>query len=62
MNGLLALVSLVLTVVSFLMYQRSADNKLWLVGFIVFLIGTLVFGGLFLSGRVNKGDDIHITE
>ena len=62
MNGLLALVSLVLTVASFLMYQRSADNKLWLVGFIVFLIGTLVFGGLFLSGRVNKGDDIHITE
>jgi sugar phosphate permease len=62
MNGLLALVSLVLTVASFLMYQRSADNKLWLAGFILFLIGTLVFGGLFLSGRVNKGDDIHITE
>ena len=62
MNSLLALVSLILTVVSFLMYQRSADNKLWLVGFILFLILTLVFGGLFLSGRVNKGEDIHITE
>ena len=62
MNALLALVSLVLTVVSFLMYQRSADNKLWLAGFVVFLIATLVFGGLFLSGRVNKGEDIHITE
>ncbi len=62
MNALLALVSLILTVVSFLMYQRSADNKLWLVGFILFLIATLVFGGLFLSGRVNKGEDIHITE
>ena len=62
MKGLLALVSLVLTIVSFLMYQRSADNKLWLAGFIVFIIGTLVFGGLFLSGRVNKGEDIHITE
>ena len=62
MNVLLALVSLILTVVTFLMYQRSADNKLWLVGFVLFLISTLVFGGLLLSGRVNKGEDIHITE
>ena len=62
MNLLLAVVSLILAVVSFLMYQRSADNKLWLAGFILFLIVTLVFGGLFLSGRVNKGEDIHITE
>jgi hypothetical protein len=62
MNLLLAVVALVLTVASFLMYQRSGDNKLWLVGFILFLIATLVFGGLFLSGRVNKGEDIHITE
>ena len=62
MNALLALVSIILTVISFLMYQRSADNKLWLVGFVLFLILTLVFGGLFLSGRVNKGEDIHITE
>ena len=28
----------------------------------MFLIVTLVFGALFLSGRVNKGEDIHITE
>jgi len=62
MNGLLAFVSLVLAVVSFLLYQRSADNKLWLAGFVLFVIGFLVFGALFLSGRVNKGEDIHITE
>jgi hypothetical protein len=62
MNLLLAFVSLVLTGLSFWMYTTSADNKLWLVGVIVFLIGTLVFGGLYLSGRVNKGEDIHITE
>lgn len=62
MNGLLAFVSLILTALSFWMYRSSADNTLWLVGVIVFLIGTLVFGGLFLSGRVNKGEDIHITE
>ena len=62
MNLLLSVVALILTVVSFLMYQRSADNKLWLAGFVLFLIVTLVFGALFLSGRVNKGEDIHITE
>ena len=62
MNLLLAVVALILTVASFLMYQRSADNKLWLAGFILFLIVTLVFGVLFLTGRVNKGEDIHITE
>ena len=62
MNGLLAVVSLVLTGLSFWMYRGSADNKLWLILMILFLIGTLVFGGLFLSGRVNKGEDIHITE
>ena len=62
MNLLLAFVSLVLTALSFWMYTSSQDNKLWLVGVVVFLIGTLVFGGLYLSGRVNKGEDIHITE
>lgn len=62
MNGLLAVVSIALTAVSFWMYRSSADNKLWLAAVILFLITTLVFGGLFLSGRVNKGEDIHITE
>ena len=62
MNGLLAVVSIALTAVSFWMYRSSADNKLSLAAVILFLITTLVFGGLFLSGRVNKGEDIHITE
>ena len=62
MNGLLAVVSLVLTALSFWMYRSSPDNTLWLVGVVVFLIGTLAFGGMFLSARVNKGEDIHITE
>ena len=62
MNLLLAVVALVLTALSFVMYTRSADNKMWLVGVVVFLIATLVFGALFFSGRVNKGEDIHITE
>ena len=61
LNGLLAVVSLALTVVSFLMYRSNA-NTLWLVGAVVFLIATLAFGAIFLSSRVNKGEDIHITE
>ena len=61
MNGLLAVVSLVLTALSFWMY-RGNGNSLWLILVILFLVGTLFFGGMFLSGRVNKGEDIHITE
>ena len=62
LNGLLAVVSLALTALSFWMYRSGPENTLWLVGVVVFLIGTLAFGGMFLAGRVNKGEDIHITE
>ena len=62
MNLLLAFVSLILTGVSFWMYRSSPDNTIWLIGVILFLIGTLVFGALYLSARVNKTEDIHITE
>ena len=62
LNGLIAVIALVLTALSFWEYQRSPDNTMWLIGVIVFLIVMLVFGGMFLSGRVNKNDDVHITE
>lgn len=62
LNGLLAVVSLALTGLSFYMYRSSPENTFWLVGVVLFLIGTLTFGGMFLAGRVNKGEDIHITE
>lgn len=61
MNGLLAIVCLIIAGVSFYFYRGSAQT-LWLVAFIVFLLGTIVFGGMFLSGRVNKSEEIHITE
>ena len=62
-NALLALVSLVLTALCYWMYTRSADSStLYLIGLVLFLLATLFFGGMFLSGRVNRGDDIHITE
>ena len=62
LNGLLAIVSLALTALCFWQYRSSEANTLYLIGVIVFLLATLFFGGMFLSGRVNKNDDIHITE
>lgn len=62
MNGLFAVVSLVLTALSFYLYRNSGGNALWFVPVAIFLLATLFFGGMFLSGRVNKGEDIHITE
>jgi hypothetical protein len=29
---------------------------------IVFILAAIALGGLFLSGRVNREEDIHITE
>ena len=60
--AVLALVSLVVAAFSFYEYTTSADNKLYLAGAIVFVLLAVVLGGLFLSGRVNKNEDIHITE
>lgn len=61
LNGLFALIALVLFALSFYKYVTVAGT-MWLIGWIVFLIATIAFGGMFLSGRVNKGEDIHITE
>ena len=62
LNGLFAVVSLVLTAVSFYFYTKGAGSTMYLIGLIVFLILTLTFGALFLSGRMNKTEEIHITE
>ncbi|HLA94551.1 MAG TPA: hypothetical protein VK612_02435 [Pyrinomonadaceae bacterium] len=59
--GLLALVSAIITVGSIYQYTRSAETK-YIVATVVFLIATVALGALFLSGRVNKNEDIHITE
>ncbi|MDM7923658.1 MAG: hypothetical protein QUS14_15270 [Pyrinomonadaceae bacterium] len=58
---LLALVSLVLTAGSVYQYMQTA-NFLWMVLAFIFLIATVALGGFFMSGRVNKNSDIHITE
>jgi uncharacterized membrane protein SirB2 len=62
LSGLLAFVSFVLAAGSFYMYTRGDGKAIWLVGLVLFVILLLVFGGMFLSGRVNKTEEIHITE
>ncbi len=60
-NGLLAVVSLVIAGISFYFYRANANFALIILT-IVFVVAAVAFGGLFLSGRVNKTEDIHITE
>ena len=59
--AVLALVSAVGAVFSWLQYTGSA-NTLYLVLFGVLVVATIALGAMFLSGRVNKKEDIHITE
>jgi len=62
-NGLLAVVCLVITAGSFYVYTKSSPPQtIYIILAIIFVILMVVFGGLFLSGRVNKTEDIHITE
>jgi CDP-diglyceride synthetase len=60
--AVLALICAVIAAGSFYEYTQSNDQKLYLAACIVFVLLTIVLGGLFLSGRVNKNEDIHITE
>lgn len=62
LSALLALVAAIGAAFSFYKYTTSGDNKVFLVIAIVCVLATVALGGLFLSGRVNKNDDIHITE
>ncbi|HMT06836.1 MAG TPA: hypothetical protein PKA82_02450 [Pyrinomonadaceae bacterium] len=60
--AVLALVAAAGGVFSFIKYTGSEDNKMFLVIAIICIVATVALGGLFLSGRVNKNEDIHITE
>jgi hypothetical protein len=60
--ALLALVAAVAAAFSFYKYTSSDDNKMFLVVFGICALATIILGGLFLSGRVNKKEEIHITE
>ncbi len=61
--AVLALITAILAATSFYAYTSGGGaNTLYIVAAIVCIILTVILGGLFLSGRVNKKEDIHITE
>lgn len=60
--ALLALVTAVITGGSIYWYISNNENTLYIIIAIISAILTVVFGSLFLSGRINKTEDIHITE
>ncbi len=62
-NGLIAVVSLLAAGFCFYKFQTTPDaGTMYLVGGVVFALLMVVFGAMFLSGRVNKSEEIHITE
>ena len=61
LNGLLALVCLGLAIWMFTIFRANANN-LYIILTIIFALLMVIFGGMFLSGRVNKSEEIHITE
>ena len=63
----LAVVSGIIGAFLFYTYISQGDDAektsmLPFIGAIIFFLITLALGGLFLSGRVNKTEDIHVTE
>ncbi len=60
--AILALVAAVAAAFSFFKYTSSNDNKVFLVAALVFAVATVGLGAVFLSGRIGKKEDIHITE
>ncbi len=60
--AVLALITALIAAFFFYRYVKSDEYTPFIVVAIISVILTIVFGGLFLSGRVNKTEDIHITE
>ena len=63
LNGLLAVLCLIGAGFCFYKFQEAAaGGTSYLIGGIVLAVLMVVFGVMFMSGRVNKSEDIHITE
>ena len=60
LTGGLAVLSAIATVISF--WQFQTKGSYWIILGFVFLIITIALGAMYLTGRVNKTEDIHITE
>lgn len=61
---LFAVLALVSAVVGgyFLYSFQKYDNSTSLIVGVIFILLAIVFGGLFMFGKINRHDDIHITE
>ena len=59
--AVLAIISAVVAVYFFYSFQKNDDSTSMIIG-IVFALLALVLGGLFMFGKVNRHEDIHITE
>lgn len=61
--GLIALVSFGVAAYLFFGKRGAADESMTpLILAIILIVVGIIFGGLFLAGRVNKTEEIHITE
>ena len=58
---MLAVVALIVTAITFYKYINTQVFSFIVIA-IISLIVAIAFGGMFLSGRINKTEDIHITE
>ena len=59
--AVLALISAV--VAGYFLYSfQKYDNSTSLIIGVIFALLALILGGLFMFGKVNQHDDIHITE
>jgi hypothetical protein len=63
LSGVIAVISLAIAAFCFYKFQSTPNaGSMYMVGGILFALLMVAFGVMFLSGRVNKSDDIHITE
>ncbi|HEY2847552.1 MAG TPA: hypothetical protein VGI80_07020 [Pyrinomonadaceae bacterium] len=60
-GGLLAVICLIGAAFCFYKFQALGATTYVIIG-IVLAVLMVLFGVMFLSGRVNKTEDIHITE
>ena len=59
--ALLGLIAAALAAYFLYSFQKQ-DSSTFLIMGIIFALLAVVFGGLFMFGRVNRHDDIHVTE
>ena len=61
--AVLAIISAVVAIYFFYSFQKyDGNDSTSLILGIVFALLALVLGGFFMFGKVNKHEDIHITE